>query len=685
MKTIVLYSDEKYKEHVLITIKSFSRVKDTFKFLYFQIDFFEELNIDGVDVECIFLEKVKEIPHMQLMKPIVLLKALDYCNDYIYVDCDTIISKHFNYDLMVGNVTDKPFGPVLHETFWQFPVFFWHDSLGIRKELDEGGMMNLLGVTERTQKWVTTLILAVTSNCFEFLEQWNSLCLNSELWEHSDALNNIGANHLEPYRFYFHMGDETPFNVLLWKHLTQKYYITDIVLEPRELNTFQHVEYKKVHNTRLEIDNPLTDVLDSERVFLYHQLKDVSFKNMVLDNFKVHDGVWHTESTTIKFGIYTSFYNCSRFVETIFSQIESLNYENFEWHITDDFSDDDTENLLMSRISKSPIREKIRYHSQTIKKEMYWSPNDFFDDSFDWIVLIDADDEVNPNFLIVYNHILSLEEHVDVSVVSSDFHKISDNNSLHSISYVLNNDDMSLKINRYHPECDYLNNISYYAFGHLRVFSNRNGIKFELKNRLAGAEDSYHMFWCNSYGRYLHIPRSLYKWNIRLDSESHNPTVINGFNDNFDIAFDKLKGSDGGVSKYYNDVYIETCAMGSYTFNQLNGKSVSIWTKTLSESEKKKLMDLYIDCNISFNDLKSDIHIICLNYITDEFFETMLQKLGNKKIMCYYQNQKIHLDNGGKDDELSFQNEKYVVMLKRSGKSFYWWSYIRHLVFFVNN
>lgn len=112
----------------------------------------------------------------------------------------------------------------------------------------------------------------------------------------------------------------------------------------------------------------------------------------------------------MKFGIYTTFYNCERFVDRIFSSVEGINYENFEWHITDDFSSDRTKELVLERLDRSPLKHKIKYFDQTEKKEMYWKPNLFFDPSFEWIVLIDADDDFDNNFLIVYNSFLEGRE-----------------------------------------------------------------------------------------------------------------------------------------------------------------------------------------------------------------------------------------------------------------------------------
>jgi glycosyltransferase involved in cell wall biosynthesis len=125
----------------------------------------------------------------------------------------------------------------------------------------------------------------------------------------------------------------------------------------------------------------------------------------------------------LKFGIYTTFYNCERFVDKIFLSIESLNYDNFEWHITDDYSTDNTKNLVLERLEKSPLKNKIGYYEQSEKKQMYWKPNKFFNETFDWIILVDADDDFDKNFLNIYNTFLSEKD--DVSLVSSDFFKIN--------------------------------------------------------------------------------------------------------------------------------------------------------------------------------------------------------------------------------------------------------------------
>jgi glycosyltransferase involved in cell wall biosynthesis len=379
----------------------------------------------------------------------------------------------------------------------------------------------------------------------------------------------------------------------------------------------------------------------------------------------------------MKFGIYTSFYNNEKFIEQSFKNIENIKYDDFEWHITDDFSSDNTKQLLIDRINISTIKHKVKFMEQSEKKLMYWKPNLFFDESFDWVVLIDSDDIVDSECLNIYDKIL--RDKPEVVLVSSDAHKINeDNDTLHSILYVINDDKISNKINKYHPSCDYLNNISYSCFGHLRAFKNVID-EFKITNNLACAEDSYHIFWSNSYGKYLHIPRPLYKWYLRGDSESHNTNVKPGFNDNFEIALNKLNSSDYGIDTTFNDVYVETCALGSYNIGELKNKKVSLWTRVLSDTQKEKIQILYSDSELNFNNQNDDIHIICLNFFNGHELEIVLNKIQNKKILFYYQNQKYHTDNNQKDIELLNQLNYYRDVI---GKyiNYNWWTYIRHFI-----
>ena len=263
--------------------------------------------------------------------------------------------------------------------------------------------------------------------------------------------------------------------------------------------------------------------------------------------------------------------------------------------------------------------------------------------------------------------------------MSSDYFKLyEDSGSLHSISYILNDDIISNKINNYHPSCDYLNNISYSCFGHLRAFKNIID-KFELTDVLAGAEDSYHVFWSNSFGKYLHIPRPLYKWYLREDSESHRKIVPHNFNANFDIALNKLNLSDGGIDSRFNELYLETSTLGSYPIGELQNKKVSLWSRNISKGQQEVLQKLYYDVTLTFNNPESDIHLFSLNNLNEDVLDKILQKIKGGKVLFYYQNQNYHLFNEDKDEELEKQLNKYMPVISRY-YGFSWWTYIRHFI-----
>lgn len=380
----------------------------------------------------------------------------------------------------------------------------------------------------------------------------------------------------------------------------------------------------------------------------------------------------------LKFGLYTSFYNCEKFIEQSFKNIEGIDYDNFEWHITDDYSSDNTKKVLLNRLSVSPIKNKIKYMEQSEKKQMYWRPDLFFDETFDWIVVVDSDDLIDKNFLNIYKNLIKNKD--DVTLISSDFHKIyEDNDNLHSISYILNDSSMSNKIEKYHPYCDYLNNISYSSFGTLRAFKNNIKYDFIINDKTACADDSYRVFWVNSFGKYLHVPRPLYTWIYRTNSESHTKNPPSNFNANFNLGLDKLKSSDFGVDMTFNDVYLETCSLGSFKIGELNGKDVSLWTREMSDVQKENLKKLYFDVKLTFNNINSDIHIFSVNYFDLNNLDLCLQKIKGKKMLFYYQNQKVHNTNEEKDNELNIQLDNYIsIISKYTGCS--WWKYIRHFI-----
>lgn len=415
--------------------------------------------------------------------------------------------------------------------------------------------------------------------------------------------------------------------------------------------------------------------------FLFHAGGDSPTKKSRIEE------VLRSLNNTTKFGIYTSFYNCEKYVDSIFKNIENLNYNNFEWHIVDDFSTDNTLSKIEDKIVNSPIRDRIKLYTQSSKKQMYWFPNEFFDESFEWILLVDCDDFLDVETLKIIDGIVRSRDNSETALITTDFHKIyEDTNKLHSISYIENKEKTSDKLSRYHPECDYLNNISYSCFGHCRIFKNLPNLKFEINDQLACAEDSYRVFWMSSLGKHLHIPRALYKWTLRENSESHSSSLPSNFNNNFDIALNRLRNSDKGVDSRYASIYIETCSIQSVPFETLQSiKSINLISKQLTQEEKDLLREIYPEKKLSFSSNGEEVNVVCLNFVDEQELKNIFNNFReNEKLLLYYQSNYNHSSMANLESHIDKKIQSIGKVLLENGYGYTWWRYIRHFVVYVN-
>ena len=376
-----------------------------------------------------------------------------------------------------------------------------------------------------------------------------------------------------------------------------------------------------------------------------------------------------------KFGIYTSFYNAERFIDSIFDQVSKINYDNFEWIITDDFSHDNTKSILLDKVKHF---KNVKYVEQSHKKQMYWQPNKFFDSSFDYIVLLDCDDEFDFEFLNIYNKQILI--YPEALYITSEFIK-TENNNFHSLSLVKNDKNLLDNLPSFHPEVDYLNNISYLAYGCLRCFKNIKQVDFEIKNFDACAEDSYRSMYLNSLGKWLHIPRCLYGWKIRRDSESHSEAKPN-FNGNFDLAHNKLKNNCYDPYYVFNDIYKETSGLSILGINELHNKSICIISQNLNPDQKNKFRNLYSDCKIDFDlNYNSDVYLmVCNYYLRSNFIKESVLKIKQNnpltKIVLYYIEEN-HFDN--KTELNKSLNENFAkIEAQLVGFSYRFFKYFRH-------
>lgn len=377
-----------------------------------------------------------------------------------------------------------------------------------------------------------------------------------------------------------------------------------------------------------------------------------------------------------KFGIYTSFYNAEPFIDAIFESVSKIKYPNFEWVITDDFSSDNTKNLLLEKCKTFHF---AKFVEQKHKKEMYWQPNKFFDSSFDYLVLIDCDDDFDVAFLEIYNHFANL--YPESVLMTSDFVK-TENNFLHSLSLVKNDKPLIEKLALFHPETDYLNNFSYNALGVLRCFKNLKNLSFDIADFNACAEDSYRMMVMNSYGKWIHIPRTLYNWKLRTTSESHSPIKLN-FNGNFDIGYQKIKQNCYFPYYDFDDLFQYTSGLSIVGINELHNKTINIFSNHINCEKQNKLRSLYFDCKINFNrEEKSDFYLfICKDFINSDFIRNNIFRIRSfdpsGKIILYCFEDSFAYDKNDLSKITNSNFEKLKAQADGFGYSYFY--YFRHL------
>jgi glycosyltransferase involved in cell wall biosynthesis len=111
----------------------------------------------------------------------------------------------------------------------------------------------------------------------------------------------------------------------------------------------------------------------------------------------------------VKFSVTSSFYNTSPYVEKVYESLLSQTYKNWEWIVTDDFSEESSENKL-KQIAKKDSR--VKYITQKHKQELYWNPHKYSSTDSDFVFILDSDDMLKPKALEVYKHFFLLNPDV---------------------------------------------------------------------------------------------------------------------------------------------------------------------------------------------------------------------------------------------------------------------------------
>lgn len=334
----------------------------------------------------------------------------------------------------------------------------------------------------------------------------------------------------------------------------------------------------------------------------------------------------------MKFTIFTSFYNYLDDIDELVDSIFSQTYQNWEWIISDDFSEDPSVLLKLEEIASSS--RKIKLILPTYKKEFYWNPPT--DRSSGDIFLVqDSDDLMHPKLLEVYKH--NFDKFPGVQMISTNSILRWDNikGPIHSFRYI-----------KYGSRCNFIDKITNseageYNIGDCRAWRNRIKLFDPEKKWQFCAEDVCKTLINEEHGKLLYLPRTLHTYvhrpnsisKILTDDQNHLNEYLVMISESSERKSRKFLNS---IEDFYDKFFDFTTP---FYLSKLNLEreccSIEFYSKDINPSVCESLSHLYFDHDLSFETKENvDYLIIQMNgEIDSEYIYLRLKNKPKKQIV----------------------------------------------------
>ena len=343
----------------------------------------------------------------------------------------------------------------------------------------------------------------------------------------------------------------------------------------------------------------------------------------------------------------TSFYNAEQFVDEIADSILNQTFEEWEWIVTDDWSDDNTK----QKVKALPLLDKrIRYVKQKEKQEIYWNPHRYSKGEI--ICTIDADDVVVPKTGEVLVQFYNIHPEVQCIHVNANFHEeeFAGNETFKNSSFA-RMDKYDSILQKHHI---YLNNESGYErvgymFGTIRSYRNP-GEHFDFNDgdfKLGKHEDLAKLLRLEEIGTPLYLNRTLYKVRMRSKGNNsghwHDYGGVTEFEKMREIA-DKRRTTSFKHLTTYDSVREE---LNSFLYSDLNDEKerrrISCLGFGISHSQRKLIQNMYFDHEVDFEKIDRDydyVFAIIRSKNDIEYYEEMTKDLRKAQVQFFFINDK---------------------------------------------
>ena len=299
----------------------------------------------------------------------------------------------------------------------------------------------------------------------------------------------------------------------------------------------------------------------------------------------------------MKFSLITSFFNTSEYVDKLYNSILSQTYQNWEWVVTDDFSEVSAKDHLIE-LSKQDSR--IKYIDQKFKQEIYYNPHKYSSADSTFVMNIGSDDTLYPKTLEVYKHFFMLYPDVICMASGATRHNRKNNtwrNYLHGDDRNLNNADH--RQNMGGAEAMFGKNITWRHMPYPILDFNPNN---KYKKRL---EDLNILLRLEEIGKLLTLNRNLCGTDVREVSLSNSPKLRIGVDEivtqtQKDILADADERRNGisffSMKKLFDDEFNFLCAFYEGNMSKSNNHCiVNVLNPSITYRQISLLKELYFD------------------------------------------------------------------------------------------
>ena len=349
-------------------------------------------------------------------------------------------------------------------------------------------------------------------------------------------------------------------------------------------------------------------------------------------------------SDTPKISFVTSFYNAEPFVDELADSVLSQTLGDWEWIITDDWSDDKTKEKVDHL---TLLDRRIKYIDQNHKQEVYWNPHKYANG--DIVCAIDADDVLVPKTGEVIAHFYERHPEVNCIHVNANYHseKFVDTSFKHSSFARLDNFDSILQ-----KHIPYLKNESGYerigqVFGTIRSYRNP-GPNFDFNDadyKLGKHEDLVKLLRLEEIGVPLYLNRTLYKVRLREEGSNSGNWKENSGDDEFEKMRAAANNRREKCFRHLHDYDSIREELYAFLYSSLNDesdrKNVACLGFDLTDKQQELVKIMYFDHDIMFETINQDVDYVfgIIRTKNDmEMYEEMVSDLRKAQINFFFIN-----------------------------------------------